>query len=75
MRTTLRQIGDGNNAERTRNDELHGVWEPYTVARVCSMVKYQCHAAGGHQTKSSIGSKAEKLVIEVQSVEKSVGSS
>jgi hypothetical protein len=33
------------------------------------MVKYQCHAAGGHQTKSSIGSKAEEPVIEEQRVE------
>jgi hypothetical protein len=31
------------------------------------MVKYQCHAASGHQTKSSIGSNAK--VIKEQRVE------
>ena len=33
------------------------------------MVKHQCHAASGHQTKSSIGSKAVKPVLEGEKVE------
>lgn len=33
------------------------------------MVKHQCHAASGHQTKGSIGSKAEEPMIEGQKVE------
>jgi hypothetical protein len=32
------------------------------------MVKYYCHAAGGHQTQNSVGSKAEEPVIEEQRV-------
>jgi|SRR6267154_1044525 len=39
------------------------------LARVFGMVKNYCHAAGGHQTQNSVGSKAEKPVIEEQRVE------
>jgi hypothetical protein len=41
----------------------------YTYARVCGMVKNYCHAASGHQTQNSVGSKAEEPLIEEQRVE------